>query len=156
MPGHEETDENDGNREDRNQAHAEHRIAFLPSLQAIIAFVTKRERHCDVDEIKQGDLRLLDHVRYFRSLKSLHPGVYFEVDTLAGKVHLRGRGNSFEDAFDKCFRQVREMNIIVQNLHLNLEEKWKWAIIANVHCQQYFEEHMASNDIMAEVCVLFI
>ncbi len=151
MPGHEDTDEY---VEYRRRVQAEHRIAFLPSLQALIAFVTNKDRHCDVDEIRNGDLKLLDRVRYFRVLKSRYTDVEFTVDTRKGKVRLRGQGTSFEKAFDACFKEVREMDIVERNLCLNLEEKWKWDIVANMHCQQYFEEHM--NDIMAKVCVIFI
>ena len=152
---HESTDEDNEYREYRSRMQSEHRITFLPSLRELIAFVTNRERHCDVDEINKGDLERLDRVRYFKSLMSLYPDVDFNVDTRKGKVQLRGRGKSFEDAFDMCFTQVRDINIVERNLTLSLEDKWKWDIVANVRCQKYLGEKMRSDDIIAEVCIAF-
>ena len=145
------TDEDDVYSEYRSKMQSEHRIAFLPSLRELIAFVTNRERNCDVDEINKGDLERLYRVRYFKFLMSLYPDVDFKVDNRRGKVQLRGRGKSFEDAFDMCFTQVRDVNIVERNLALSLEDKWKWDIVANVRCQKYLGEKMTSDDIMAEI-----
>ena len=155
--GHSSTEEDDEYMEYRNRMQSEHRVAFLPALRDLIALVTNRERHWDVDEINQGDMKRLERVRYFKFLKSLHPDVCFNVDTSKGKVELRGRGRTFEKAFEMCFEQVRrDMNIVERNLELTLGNEWKWDIVANVRCQQYLVEKMASDDIMAEVCVVFL
>ena len=148
-------DEDEEYREYRKKMQSEHRIAFLPSLRELMGFVTNRERHCDVEEIFKGDLKRLDRVRYFKFVTSLYPDVTFTIDTRRGKVQLRGRGKSFEDAFDMCFRQMRDTNVVERNLDLNLKDKWKWDIVANMRCQQYLGDKLTANDIMAEVCAAF-
>jgi hypothetical protein len=150
----EDADEVEEYKKYRERMRRKHVVNFLSSLNALIALVRDRHRHCEVDEIKKGDIVLLDRVRYFKCLESLYPSVDFRVDKKKGKVHLKGRGKPFENAFDKCFKQLHEINVVEISLPLKLDERWKWDIVANVHCQQYFEDIMASKDMMAEVCII--
>ena len=145
-------DESTEYRELRERAQVEHSLVFIPILQRLIARVRNRDRQCDIDEINEGDLRLLKDATYFGYIRSLYPDVEFTIDTVKGNVHLRGRGKSFEDAFDKCFKQLFHMEIVKQSLRLSTDERWKWNIVANMHCQTYLEENLASNGIIAKVC----
>ena len=115
-----------------------------------------RERRIHVDEIGKGDLKLLDRVRYFKVLKSSFPDVDFDTEKMEeGKLELKGGGSSFDDAYERCSKQLQHMNIIQESVSLNMDERWKWDILANFHCQEYFDETMSAENIMAEVCINF-
>ena len=153
---HTSTSEDEEYKEYRKTAQIEHANVFRVILHALVDRVRNRERECELDEIKKGDLIRLDRVRYFEVLKSSFPDVVFDKkDLKKGKLCLRGRDRSFENAYDKCFKQLHDMNVVQKTLSLSMDEKWKWDIIANVHCQKYFDESMSAKDIMAEVCVYF-
>lgn len=157
MPG-EQTDSSEDEEywQNRREAQIEHENVFRAILHALVDRVMNRERRCELDEISKGDLVRLDSVKYFKVLKSSFSDVIFDKkDLKTGKLYLRGRGSSFEDAYDKCFKQLHEMNIVKKTLSLSIDEKWKWDIIANVHCQKYLDEKMSAKDIMAKVCVYF-
>ncbi len=112
------------------------------------------QRHCEVDVICVDDVpveRTLDRIRYFKHLKSKYPDVNFSVEN--GKILITGRGESYERAFDMCSLDMRKINIFENRIPLELDEKWKWEIIENTHCQEYLERKMTLDNIKAEVCV---
>ena len=110
------------------------------------------QRHCEVDVICVDDVdRTLDRIRYFKLLKSKYPDVNFSAEN--GKILITGRGESYERAVDMCSLDMRKINIFEEKIPLELDEKWKWEIIENTHCQEYLERKMPLDNIKAEVCV---
>lgn len=150
------TREDEEYREKRRKAQIEHKSVFRYILNTLVIRARNRERRIYVEEIDKGDLKLLDRIRYFKVLKSSFQDVDFDTEKMEeGKLELKGRGSSFDDAYDRCSKQLQDMNIIQESFSLNMDEKWKWDIIATFHCQEYFDETMSAENIMAEVCINF-
>ena len=79
-------DESTEYRELRERAQVEHSLVFIPILQRLIARVRNRDRQCDIDEINEGDLRLLKDATYFGYIRSIRHSFEFSSLCLLAEI----------------------------------------------------------------------
>ena len=88
-----------------------------------------------------------EHVQFFRSVESDFPGVQVCIDFRKQKVIIKGQGDEFYKACEKCNGLLKKM---VKNKKKSLKDKRMWDILSQK--MELVEEKLKSENIKAKVC----
>ncbi len=127
----------------------EHRKNFLPTLETLVGMMRAKKRSHEWD-VPSKRLAFLNDFGFFEDIKSSHPNVDVSQDLLNQKLCLKGRGDEFNSAYNKCSGTLHE---IVDDI-LKIDDMKIWDLIAESRVQEHLKRTILSKHIKAQVCLI--
>lgn len=127
----------------------EHRTIFLPVLDSFIERVRRQSQRHEL-YASSKDLVFLNDVGFFEDLKICCPNVEVSQDISNAKLYLKGRGEEFNTACNKCSWTLQQICTKV----LTLPDPICWDLLAEDHVRQQVNNIITAKSIKAQVCLI--
>ena len=132
---------------DNDDWQNEHKRIFLPVLDAFIEKVKRQSQRHEL-HAPSKDLVFLNDVGFFEDLKNCCPSVEVSRDISNAKLYLKGRGEEFVTACQKCSWTLQQICTKV----FILPDPICWDLLAENHVREQVNNIITAKSIKAQVC----